>query len=106
VYFANGGSQFLQQQKELHYDSLSLDWRVNLYSAHQIIQNQKVLAGNLDPMVLYCRDEVIEREAKKLLETAESMKFVCNLGHGIEKDMSEHAIGVLVNTVKNWKKEG
>lgn len=87
----------------MHYDGLSLDWKINLRSAHQIIQNKKVLAGNLDPMILYCSDDIIVKETQKLLHfaNAEKMKFVCNLGHGIEKDMSEHSVAVLVDCVKN-----
>lgn len=104
VYFSNGGSVFLQHQKEMSYDSLSIDWRIDISTATEIVNNKKVLAGNLDPTILYCNDGIITEKVQSLLHKTKNAKYVCNLGHGIEKDMTEHAIEVLVNCVKSHTK--
>lgn len=36
VYFANGGSCFLQQQLDMGVDGLSVDWRVSMASARKV----------------------------------------------------------------------
>jgi len=40
-----------------------------------------VLAGNVDPMVLYCQEEVIRKSVHDCIRQAKG-KHVLNLGHG------------------------
>lgn len=101
VYFANGGSCFLKDQRNMHYDSLSLDWQINMKSAREIICFEKVLAGNVDPLLLYCSKNAIQAEVEKVVKQAGNRKFVLNLGHGIEKDMPEESVEFMVSCCRN-----
>ena len=40
-----------------------------------------MLAGNVDPMVLYCQEEVIRKSVHNCIRQAKG-KHVLNLGHG------------------------
>lgn len=103
VYFANGGSVFLESQKEMNFNALSLDWRIAIKQARRIVGSDRVLAGNIDPMVLYGSRSVIENTVHKTIVDVGKSKFVFNLGHGVEKDMSEENVEILVNAVHNFK---
>ena len=37
------------------FDGLSIDWQISMAQARKIVGPDLVLAGNVDPMVLYCR---------------------------------------------------
>jgi uroporphyrinogen decarboxylase len=104
VYFANGGSAYLHKQLDMNYDALSLDWAISMASARHIAGSQLVLAGNIDPAVLYCSDEVIRNAVVQCIEEAQG-RHVLNLGHGVEKDMSETAVEILVSTAHNYRRQ-
>eukprot|EP01040_Poterioochromonas_malhamensis_P001951 gene1951-2085_t len=99
VYFANGGSCFLNHQKSMNFEALSIDWRISMSTARSIVGSSKVLAGNIDPTVLYSSKENIEHAVRRCIQEAEG-KHVLNLGHGVEKDMSEENVHFLVTTTR------
>lgn len=77
------------------YDSLSVDWQLSMASARRIAGPNKVLAGNVDPMVLYGSHENIQRSVVNCIKQAQG-KHVLNLGHGVEKDTKEEAVEAFV----------
>jgi uroporphyrinogen decarboxylase len=46
-------------------DALALDWRISMKQARAIVGPDRVLCGNVDPMVLYGTDEEIKRCVKQ-----------------------------------------
>lgn len=103
IYFANGGSAFLRSQFDMAFDAWSIDWQISMASARKIAGPTRVLAGNIDPIVLYGSEKVIETAVKECIDGAGKGKHVMNLGHGVEKDMSEDAVASLVHAVKNYR---
>lgn len=102
VYFANGGSVYLHAQTDMHVDSLAVDWHISMSKARQVVGNNKVLTGNIDPILLYTKKENIEAAVQNCIVQAGG-KHVLNLGHGVEKDTSEDAVATFVNTCKSIK---
>jgi uroporphyrinogen decarboxylase len=96
VYFANGGSAYLHAQTDMPVDGLSLDWKISMKHARKTAPNT-VLAGNVDPMVLYGSDENIRKAARHAIEGGCD---VLNLGHGVEKDTREEAVGIFVDEAR------
>lgn len=90
---------FLSLQNDLSYDALSLDWRLSMGSARKIVGPNRVLAGNLDPRILYTSPDIIRQSVSKIISEAQG-HHVFNLGHGIEQDTPIEAIETLVQTVK------
>eukprot|EP01035_Chromulina_nebulosa_P019135 gene19135-24974_t len=103
VYFANGGSAYLSSQLDLPVDALSLDWQISMKSARQITGYDKVLAGNVDPAVLYGSASSIESAVKICIEEAGVHNHVLNLGHGVEKDITEDNVRILVNAAQSYR---
>jgi uroporphyrinogen decarboxylase len=102
VYFANGGSGYLHAQLDMAVP-LSLDWQISMASARKIAGPDRVLAGNVDPLVLYGSEENIRKAVKKCIQDAGSKKHVLNLGHGVEKDIAESSVAAFVNAAKEFK---
>ncbi len=100
VYFANGGSCFLDQQTDMPLDGLSVDWRITMERARKIAGPSHVLQGNVDPMVLYGSEQDIRTAVKDCIAQAGG-RHVLNLGHGVEKDTPEYAVEVFVDAAKN-----
>ena len=65
--------------------------------ARKIAPNS-VLAGNVDPVVLYGSDENIRKAARHAIDNGCD---VLNLGHGVEKDTREEAVGIFVDEARN-----
>lgn len=99
VYFANGGSVYLHAQTDMHFDAIAIDWRISMYSARKVVGPNLVLQGNVDPIVLYGPRARVEAAARLAIEEAGG-KHVMNLGHGVEKDISEDSVAAFVNAVK------
>jgi uroporphyrinogen-III decarboxylase len=45
VYFANGGSGYLAAQTDMSVDGLSIDWRITMARARELVGPKLVLAG-------------------------------------------------------------
>jgi len=80
-------------------DVLSVDWRTTLAEVQERTRGATALQGNLDPMVLYSKPEVIEREVGHVLADAPAQGHVFNLGHGVLPDTPVDAVLHLVETV-------
>jgi uroporphyrinogen-III decarboxylase len=65
IYFANGGSSYLERQADMKADSICVDWKVDMAKARQIIPASKGISGNVDPLVLLGPEETIRSEVRK-----------------------------------------
>mmetsp|Transcript_22645 Transcript_22645/g.21866 ORF Transcript_22645/g.21866 Transcript_22645/m.21866 type:complete len:385 (-) Transcript_22645:340-1494(-) len=98
VYFANGGSCYLHQQLDMDVDGISIDWRISMNRARSEAGN-RVLAGNVDPMVLYGTEASIQESVRQCITQAKG-KHVLNLGHGVEQDTPESAVACFVEAAR------
>ena len=75
-------------------------------TARAIAGPERVLAGNVDPMVLLTsaetREDVIRAAVADCIRGAGGRKHVMNLGHGVEKITSEEAVAILVDATKSF----
>lgn len=84
IHFSTGTNQLLADIRDADPDLVSVDWRLSLSGAWQIIGSDKGIQGNLDPTMLMAPWEVVERSAIDILEQAGGRRgHIFNLGHGI-----------------------
>jgi uroporphyrinogen decarboxylase len=89
-------------------DFVSIDWQTSIVDARALVHRDVGLQGNLDPRLLFTREEVIEKEIRKYLEFGkEEYKWIFNLGHGFLPGSSFENAKFIVNKVKtmNWGRE-
>lgn len=67
-------------------------------------QGQKIIQGNLDPVVLLSSKEKIKDSIDNILSKIDHQKFIFNLGHGVMPATDPANIEYVVNYVRNYQK--
>lgn len=105
IHFSTGTAGILKLIKEAGGDVIGIDWRTDLGEAWRRIGYEVGIQGNLDPAVLLGPKELIEREAKRVLEAAGGRPgHIFNLGHGVLPQTPEENVRFLVQGVKEWSR--
>ncbi|GFH48755.1 uroporphyrinogen III decarboxylase [Chaetoceros tenuissimus] len=104
IYFANGGSSFLELQRDMGCDMIAVDWAVDMAEARDILGPDVAISGNLDPTILFGTKEQIEQAVRDCIDKAGGPgKHLLNLGHGVMQGTPEEAVGWLVDECKRYK---
>lgn len=104
IYFANGGSSYLELQRDMGADMIAVDWAVDMATARDILGSDIPISGNIDPTVLFGTKEQIEQAARDCIDKAGGPgKHLLNLGHGVMQGTPEEAVKWLVDEVKRYK---
>lgn len=104
IVFTKGGGIWLESLNTLSCNALGIDWTTNLSVARS--KTNKVLQGNLDPVMLSVADfAAIKSEVKSILETYKESNngsldgHIFNLGHGILPSAKPDNVACLIDTV-------
>jgi len=83
--------------------AISLDWTVELSRVASILPKEIAVQGNLDPVLLTTRPDIVERETLGLLRSMRGRPgHIFNLGHGVLPTARLECIQALVDTVKSF----
>jgi uroporphyrinogen decarboxylase len=107
IVFTKGGGLWLDEIADAGADVVGLDWTMNLGDARRRVGGRVALQGNLDPNVLFAPPEVVQAEAKKVLDRFGAPQrgdggwdgHVFNLGHGINQHTPPEHVSALVEAV-------
>ena len=100
IFFTKGGGLWLESMARAGVDALGLDWTIDIGVARARVGGQVALQGNMDPAVLFSSPQVIEREAKRILESfGKGPGHVFNLGHGVSQFTPPEHVRALVEAV-------
>jgi uroporphyrinogen decarboxylase len=84
IHFGVGTGLLLRAMADAGADVVGVDWRTPLDQAVKQIGPGHAVQGNLDPAVLFAPWEVVEREARRVLDQGRAAPgHVFNLGHGV-----------------------
>jgi len=104
IYFANGGSSYLELQRDMGSDMIAVDWAVDMAEARKILGPDVAISGNLDPTILFGSKEQIEEAVRDCIDKAGGPgKHLLNLGHGVMQGTPEEAVGWLVDECKRYR---
>jgi len=105
IYFANGGSSYLELQRDMGCDMIAVDWSVDMAEARRILGPDIPISGNVDPTILFGTKEQIEHAVRECIDKAggPGNKHLLNLGHGVMQGTPEEAVGWLVDECKRYK---
>lgn len=99
MYYANGGSSYLERQGDMACDVLAVDWAVDMATARQLLGPDRMLQGNVDPTLLFGSDEQIHEGVADCIAKA-GKRHILNLGHGVLQGTPERAVQAFVNAAK------
>ena len=100
IHFGTGTATLLELMREAGGDVIGLDWRVRLDEGWQRVGQDVAIMGNLDPVVLFAKQDVLRAQAKRILDQAEGRAgHIFNLGHGILPETPVENVIALVEMV-------
>ena len=100
IHFGTSTAGLLEQMASAGSDLMSVDWRLPLDEAWSRVGHDRGIQGNLDPTVMMAPFEVVEREARKVLDRASGRPgHIFNLGHGVLADTPSDQLVRLVELV-------
>ena len=100
IHFGTGTAALLELMREAGGDVIGLDWRVRLDEGWRRVGHDVAVMGNLDPVVLFAKQDVLREQAKRILDQAEGRPgHIFNLGHGILPETPVENVIALVEMV-------
>jgi len=100
LHFGTGTAMLLELMREAGGDVIGLDWRVGLDEGWQRIGHDVAVMGNLDPVSLFAKQDVLRAQAKRVLDQAGGRAgHIFNLGHGILPETPVENVIALVEMV-------
>jgi uroporphyrinogen decarboxylase len=104
IYFANGGTSYLELQRDIGADMIAIDWHIDIAEARKILGPDVPISGNIDPTILFGSKEQIEQAVRDCIDKAggPGNKHLLNLGHGVMQGTPEEAVGWLVDECKRY----
>lgn len=83
IYYSKGSAHFLELLSSTAADVISVDWRIPLDTAREILGSRVALQGNVDPRILTTRPELAADAAGEAVLKTGGVGHILNLGHGI-----------------------
>ncbi|GMH73169.1 hypothetical protein TrST_g7020 [Triparma strigata] len=106
IYFANGGSAYLDLQRDMGCDMVCVDHQICMAKARSDLGADVPVSGNVDPSVLFGTEEQIRQAVRDCVDGAggPGNRHVMNLGHGVRQGTPEESVGWAVDEVKRIRK--
>ena len=100
IYFPKGLCSYTKLILSANSKVIGIDWSVDIGHIKNNINNKVALQGNLDPSILLCSNDIIEKETSKILNSyGSSPGHIFNLGHGITPAVNPDSVEFLIKTV-------
>ncbi|RKN83864.1 uroporphyrinogen decarboxylase [Paenibacillus ginsengarvi] len=107
IYFPGVSSgELLGDLHALQADVIGLDWRVPIGEGRKRLDYRFAVQGNLDPYLLTAPTELIERQAKVLIDDGlQHPGYIFNLGHGLFPEASLDKLKQLTEFVHRYSEQ-
>ena len=105
IYFANGGSSYLELQKDMGCDMIAIDWSIRMDQARSILGPDMPISGNIDPAILkFGNQQQIETAVRDCIDQAggPGNRHILNLGHGVMQGTPEVNVKYLIDACKQY----
>ena len=103
IHFSIGNPALLPFIAEAGGDAISVDWRLPIDAAWNIIGHDRAIQGNLDPTVLLAGKDVAIRKTKEILDRVGGRPgHIFNLGHGLLPETDHEVIRAVVDFVHEY----
>ncbi len=99
IHFGIVTGELLSRMSRTGADVMGIDWRVPLDEARRRIPEGMPVQGNLDPAVCLAPADVLEAEAREVLERGQGGPHIFNLGHGVLPETDPGVLAALVDFV-------
>lgn len=102
IIFSKGAWFSLEEIGGLKPNVVGLDWNISPQFARNILGEDQVVQGNLDPCILYSSEEEIHKSATEMVQSFGGNHIV-NLGHGVYPDTPLDGVKAFIKTIKEFR---
>ena len=104
IYYANGGSSYLERQRDMQADMIALDWAVDMRVARQILGAERKVSGNVDPTILFGNEaQIREAVITNIAEAGGKGHHILGVGHGVLQGTPEASVAAFVRAAKEHR---
>ncbi len=102
IFFARGNANLLSLAGGTTADVVGVDWSIGMDHAIETLGAQRVVQGNLDPMLLLGARETLVSRTREVVEQGRvAAGHIFNLGHGISRHTDPEMAKLMIDTVKS-----
>ncbi|MBD5779061.1 uroporphyrinogen decarboxylase [Pelagicoccus sp. NFK12] len=106
IIYAKGTTPQLRRQAACEPKAIAVDWTIPIEEAAAQIPSDVAIQGNLDPVLLDTKPQIVRNSATRILEAMKNRPgHIFNLGHGIHPTARIENMETLVDTVVNWSND-
>ena len=106
IHFGTGTSGYLREMRSAGGTVQSVDWRIPLGRAWEIIGFESAIQGNLDPLAMMAPAGVLKQKVEEVLEQAGARAgHIFNLGHGFLPQTPIANVDLVVDLVHKLSSE-
>jgi len=103
INFYTGNPALLPVVADAGGDCLSVDWRLPIDQAWEIIGHDRAIQGNLDPSALLAGKEFALRRTKEILDRVDRRPgHIFNCGHGLHADTDHRVVRAVAEFVHEY----
>jgi uroporphyrinogen decarboxylase len=103
IHFSIGNPALLPLIAEAGGDAISVDWRLPIDKAWDLVGTDRAIQGNLDPTVLLAGRDVALKKTKEILDrVAGRPGHIFNLGHGLLPETDHEVVRAVTDFVHEY----
>jgi len=107
IYFGTDSATLLPSMQETGAEVIGLDWRVPLDEGWKALGNRGAVQGNLDPVLLFADQKLLQARARDILRRAAGRPgHIFNLGHGLLPETPVENVKMLAKFVQEESASG
>lgn len=104
IHFATGNPALLPLIAAAGGDVISIDWRLPIDTAWDVIGEDKAIQGNLDPVVFLAGKDFALKKAREIMDrVAGRPGHIFNTGHGLLPGTDPDVVKAVVDFVHNYR---
>ena len=104
ILYVNGATMHVAAMAESGADVISVDHMTSLESAFEQHGHRLAIQGNLDPVALFCKPEILKPKIDAMLlsatKTSHGKGYIANLGHGVLPGTPVENVRLFVDTIQ------
>ncbi|MCB0360711.1 MAG: hypothetical protein KDD44_13780, partial [Bdellovibrionales bacterium] len=104
IFYVGNSAHLLPALETTCANAISLDWRVPLARAEDVLGANKTIQGNLSPAALFGTTADVDGRARSMLSKLKRRnRFIANLGHGVlQTTLPENVAAFVAAIRKGW----
>lgn len=100
IFHGNGSTGKHEVLRQCSAEVIGLDWACRMKDARSAFGNDRTLQGNVDPMILFGKEESIREAVQRCLLEGGPQRHILNVGHGVVEGTPEESVALFCDLAR------